>query len=291
MPRHRFHLPPPLVERVLLRLGFGSRPEPALASLRRLYAAWCQRVPFDNLRKLIHVRAGDPGPLPGDDPVDFFEGWLRYGAGGTCWAGNGALQALLRSLGFDARRGLGTMLAAPNVPPNHGTVIVEIESQRYLLDASILHAEPLPLHERAPAQIAHCAWGVRCERRGRQWLLHWRPLHSLSGLDCRIERLRVSAQEFQQRHERSRPWSPFNYSAYARSNRGEAVIGIAFGQQLELDGTGTRQTEISAPQRARFLIERLGIDAALVERLPPDLPLPPAPDSATARGLHPTAAG
>ncbi|MGA8705642.1 MAG: arylamine N-acetyltransferase [Steroidobacteraceae bacterium] len=292
MTRDGFHLPPPLLERVLQRLGFQSRPKLAFEPLRRLYTAWCQRVPFDNLRKLIHVRAGDPGPLPGDDPVDFFEGWLRHGAGGTCWAANGALHALLRSLSFDARRGLGTMLAAPNLPPNHGTVIVLIDARRYLLDASILHGEPLPLDEHAPTQIVHGAWGVRCERRGRNWFVHWRPLHTLSGLECRIERLRVSATEFQQRHERSRPWSPFNYSVYARSNRGDAVIGVAFGRQLELDGGGDwRQTEISAPQRAQFLIERLGIGAQLVERLPLDLPLPPPPESVTARGRRAAAAG
>lgn len=290
MVRHRFDLPPPLLERVLLRLGFRSRPEPAFEPLRQLYAAWCQRVPFDNLRKLIQLRAGDPGPLPGDDPVDFFEAWLRYGAGGTCWAGNGALHALLRALGFDARRGLGTMLVAPDVPPNHGTVLVPIDSRRYLLDASVLHGEPLLLDQDAPTQVMHGAWGASCERRGRHWVVHWRPLHAPQGLDCRIERLRVPAREFHQRHERSRPWSPFNFSAYVRSNRGESAIGIAFGQQVELGPHGSvRRFEPSLAQRAQLLIERLGIDAVLVERLPPDLPLPPAPDSATARQGRPAA--
>ena len=146
--------------------------------------------------------------------------------------------------------------------------------------------------------------------------MHWRPLHAPSGLDCRIERLRVSAQEFPRRHELSRPWSPFNYSAYARSNRGEAVLGVAFGRRVELDDSGahqgeinardgprytrngrfqldaggTRQTEIGVRERAQFLIERLAIAAELVERLPPDLPLPPPPDSATARGVRTAAA-
>lgn len=36
-----------------------------------LYAAWCRSVPFDNTRKLIALRAGDPGPLPGDSPRGF----------------------------------------------------------------------------------------------------------------------------------------------------------------------------------------------------------------------------
>ena len=289
MSRRCFYLiPPQLAERVLTRLGFAAAPEPDYQGLRRLYAAWCQRVPFDNVRKLIHLRGEQlTGPLPGDEAEDFFEAWLRHGVGGTCWAGNGALHALLRSLGFDTHRGLGTMLVAPNVPPNHGTVVVRCEDKRYLVDASILHGEPLALDERAPTTIAHGAWGVHCARTAGHWHVRWRALHALQGVDCRIERLRTSALSFHERHERSRPWSPFNFSVYARANRGSTVIGTAFGQRVQVDGGGVaRQRELPAPQRAQFLIEGLGMDAALIALLPPDLPLPPPPDSASAERLR-----
>src|SRR5690348_16732226 len=103
-------LPAELVERVLAKLGFARRPEPTLENLRRLYGAWCQRVPFDNVRKLIHLRAGNRGPLPGGTAEDFFEAWLKHGTGGTCWANAGACHALWQSLGFDVERGLGTMM-------------------------------------------------------------------------------------------------------------------------------------------------------------------------------------
>jgi len=116
-----------LVERVLTKLGVAARPDPALEVLRLIYAAWCRRVPFDNVRKLIHLRAGNFGPLPGSTGEDFFEAWLKHGTGGTCWPGAGALQTLLASLGFAATRGIGTMLAAPNLPPNHGSVLLLIE--------------------------------------------------------------------------------------------------------------------------------------------------------------------
>jgi N-hydroxyarylamine O-acetyltransferase len=103
-----------LLERVLMRLGMSMRPAPTLNGLQTFYAAWCRKVPFDNVRKLIHVHNHNPGPLPGDDAAEFFEAWLTYGTGGTCWAGNEALHALLVSLGFQASRGMGTVLAAPN---------------------------------------------------------------------------------------------------------------------------------------------------------------------------------
>jgi len=82
-----------LLEQVLSRLGLSDRPAPTLDGLQTLYAAWCRKVPFDNVRKLIHLHDHTPGPLPGDDPAEFLTAWLTYGTGGTCWAGNGALHA------------------------------------------------------------------------------------------------------------------------------------------------------------------------------------------------------
>lgn len=69
-------------------------------------------MPFDNVRKLIHLSSQNPAALAGDDATDFFEAWLRHGAGGTCWPGHGALHSLLSALGFDADRAVGTMMAS-----------------------------------------------------------------------------------------------------------------------------------------------------------------------------------
>ena len=267
-----------MTERVLARLGFSRPPAPDGQGLRDIYGAWCRKVPFDNVRKLIHLRSERSSPLPGDTAEDFFEAWLQYGTGGTCWAGNGALQTLLRTLGFEAERGLATMLAAPDIPPNHGTVLVRCEGRRLMVDASILHGEPLPLLEKSATAIGHAAWGVQCSRQARHWRIHWRPLHATHGLDCRIEQLRTSALAFREWHEKSRPWSPFNYSVYARVNRGDTVLGVAFGQRVKLDATGAARQDLLPPeQRAQFLIESIGLQESIVARLPPDLPLPPFP--------------
>jgi arylamine N-acetyltransferase len=281
----RSRLPAGLVERVLERLGLSSAPPPDRAGLGAVYGAWCRKVPFDNVRKLIHLRSAQSGVLPGDTPEDFFDAWLLHGTGGTCWAGNGALQALLRSLGFDALRVVATMVVAPDLPPNHGSVMVRCEAARYLVDASILHGEPLALEESAPTLIAHGAWGVRCARLARRWMIGWRPLHATQGIDCRIERLAASAQEFHERHEQSRPWSPFNYALYARVNRGDTVLGTAFGQRVTLLADGeVRQGALDPAQRAEFLLEQIGLSESIVALLPPDLPMPPPPKSQAASG-------
>jgi arylamine N-acetyltransferase len=273
-----------LLERVLAGLGLSNRPTPDLSGLQAVYAAWCRKVPFDNVRKLIHVHNHDPGPLPGDNPTDFFEAWLTYGTGGTCWSGNGALYALLVTLGFAASRGIGTMLVAPAIPPNHGTVLVTCEGIRYVVDASILHSAPLPLHEHAPTEIVHPAWGVQCAQRDGHWYIRWRPLHMPEGLDCRLDVMTATREQFQALHEQTRPWSPFNYELSARLIRGDTIVGAAVGKRVELDSTGgVIRTPCSDADRRRVLIEELGMHEEIVHRLPLDTPPPPPPWSRTAQ--------
>ncbi|ETX06535.1 MAG: hypothetical protein ETSY2_16550 [Candidatus Entotheonella gemina] len=277
-------LTPGSLERVLLKLGFTEHPAPTMEGLQRLYAAWCRKVPFDNIRKLVHMNTQDAGPLPGDDAADFFEAWLAYGTGGTCWAGNGALHTLLVSLGFQAARGLCTMLIAPDIPPNHGSVVVTHDETPYVVDASMLHSEPLRLDASSPTAIVHPAWGVQCERRGDQWFIRWRPLFGAEGLDCRFEDLSVTRDTFRERHEATREWSPFNYELHIRLICGETIVGAALGQRVELDRHGAFvQTRIEEDERQRLLIDELGIHEEMVHRLPSDRPTPPPPWSRTAQ--------
>lgn len=280
----RDHLAPALVERIVERLGLSTLPPPTLTGLHILYAAWCRHVPFDNVRKLIHLYHRDPRPLPGDDATEFFTAWLAYGAGGTCWAGNGALHALLISLGFQAERGRGTMLVAPNIPPNHGTVLVTCDAERYVVDASILHDTPLRLDVSQPTAIVHPAWGVQCGQRDGVWHMRWRPLHLPEGFDCRLDQLEVTREVFRVAHEETRPWSPFNYELYARLLCGDAVVGVTGGHRVALDGAGgVQRTPLQGDARLRVLIDELGMQEALVRRLPPDRPTPPPPWSRTAQ--------
>jgi N-hydroxyarylamine O-acetyltransferase len=269
---------PALQERVLARLGLPRAPEPTGDGLARLYGAWCRHVPFDNIRKLIHLRRGDAGPMPGTDAADFFESWLRHGTGGTCWSGHTALHALLESLGFEVLRGVGTMLVAPDIPPNHGTVVVVLDGTRYLVDASILHGTPMAI-EVEDGGVAHGAWGVRTRRApNAPTFVRWRPIHMAEGLDCRIDAIGVPAGHFVAAHEGTRAWSPFNYSLYARANRDERVIGAAFGQWIEFDAHGgVTQRALGSDERVRLLVEVLGISEEMATAVPPDVPMPPPP--------------
>lgn len=267
-----------LLERVLAKLGFSKIPEPSLETLGALYAAWCRNVPFDNVRKLIHVQRGDAAVLPGTNAEDFLEAWLRWGTGGTCWSGAGACHALLSAVGFSAERGIATMLVAPDLPPNHGTVRVNLEGNFFLLDSSILHGAPLPLIHEEPTAVDHPAWGVRCSWRDGKAYISWRPLHKVDGFECRLERFGATAREYDEFYERTREWSPFNYEVTARRNVGSEVRGIAFGQAVVLRNDGSVSSEpVATTERNRVLIEDLGISEEIVVQIPDDTPTPPPP--------------
>ena len=184
------------------------------------------------------------------------------------------------------------MLEVPNLPPNHGTVRVRFDGRHCLVDTSILHGKPLRLPETGENRLEHPAWGVRCSPRDGRWHIGWRPLHRLEGFERRLEGFGVAREEFERRHEETRPWSPFNYELTARLNRGGSVVGIVSGHRVVLHGDGTvDRIPVAEPERKRLLVDELGLSEELVDRLPPDVPTPPPPGSHTAAALSREAVG
>ena len=131
-----------LLTRVTDRLGIPSAVPNSREGLALVYGAWSRTVPFDNIRKMISLRAGDQR-LSGHDASEFFENFLDHGSSGTCWPSSNALFALLASLGFDARRVAGAMFNMPAI--NHGSVKVRLDEVDWLADSSMLSGVPLPL--------------------------------------------------------------------------------------------------------------------------------------------------
>jgi hypothetical protein len=103
------------------------------------------------------------------------------------------------------------------------------------------------------------------------------------GMDCRIERLDVTADLFRERHEATRLWSPFNYQAYARSVRGDSMMSVSFGERVEQTSDGRiLRSPLDEEGRKRSLIEEFGMSEEIVSQLPSDVPTPPPPWSKTA---------
>ncbi len=265
MPPKTDQLSPELVEQILTKLGFSEPPSVDFTGLSRLYKAWCHKVPFDNIRKRIHLAKNNAFLLPGDDDAEFYRGWLRYGVGGTCWAGNAALCALLDALGFSCARGIATMQTDTKQPPNHGTVCVECENKKFLVDASILHNTPLLLDPNQSSSIDHQAWGLTCSPLARHWSILWRPLHMPGGCTCRIEEFSVTRNTFRQLNEASRTNSPFNDTLYIRLNAVESVIGISNGASITFSPSGKILKKFQSHESIRkLLIEKMGISEEIL---------------------------
>jgi N-hydroxyarylamine O-acetyltransferase len=263
-----------LVDAVLTRLGV-ERPQCDLVGLRSVYAAWCGSVPFDNTLKLIHTAEELPGPLPGSTADVFFDTWLEHGTGGTCWAGNGSLHDFLAALGFDVGRAIATMLSAPDVRgPNHGSVIVTIDGERWIADASILSGNPIRMLE--PGSDVGSTPLPRFEWFGDKPAVRWRALSAPDGFPCRIDRIGADWHEWDALHQRTKAWSPFNYQLTARLLRGHESVGAAQGQRFVFQRDGTLDAlPLEGEARTRFLVEELGISERIARRVPRDRPVPP----------------
>lgn len=265
------------IEAVLEKLE-ADLSTPDLAGLCSIYAAWCSKVSFDSSLKMIYLHAGGSGPLPGSTAESFFQSWLKQGTGGTCWAGNGALHDLLDALGFDVERAIATMLPAPDIrSPNHGSVIVTLDSVRWIADASILSGKPIRIPE--PDEPPTDGPLPRFEWYEYKPSVVWRMLAAPEGFPCRIERIGADVPEWDAYHQRTANWSPFNHQLNLRVLRGESSIGIALGQRFEFDKDGRLATEqLDRDGRLRFMIEDIGISEESAARVPDDSPVPPRPE-------------
>ena len=273
-----FELPVGLVDAVLDRLGVATPAAADGAALARVYAAWCQSVPFDNVLKRLWLEEQWPGRLPGSTAVDFFRDWLEYRTGGTCWAGNGALFALLRALGFRVELGAATMMSAPDTPgPNHGTVVVTLGGARFVTDASILSDTPLRLPDPGETPPPPAALPAVQVVDGRTVIL-WRTVRQPEGFTCRIERIGLSEDEWDALHQHTAIWSPFNFATSARLNRGPDAVGYGAGVTYRIRPDGALESQpASRAAMVRFLAETLEIDGTVADRLPEDRPVPPRP--------------
>ena len=61
-------------------------------------------------------------------------------------------------------------------------------------------------------------------------------------------------------------------------------MGVSHGQRVEFDGAGgVYHTPLAGDDRLRVLVDELGMQEKIVQRLPLDTPTPPPPWSRTAQ--------
>ncbi len=270
-------LSPELIERVLAKLGLTDRPTLDLAGLNALYAACCGRFSFDNIQKRIWIAGDQTTPLTGGDPTEFFENWLTHGTGGTCWPVSGGMAAMVQSLGFDARRIAGTVIAEGSPgPANHGSVIVTLDGIDHLVDPGFGSFTVLPLVSGTPASAGEGIYKIHAvptedgfdilfyfgHKREEPILFRTEPEHDP-----------VDHAFFLARYDWSSKNGPFNDALLARRHFPDRILSIFRLNKFTVaaDGAVTK-TEITDAERKAALIDELGLSEEIVEALPPDVP-------------------
>jgi N-hydroxyarylamine O-acetyltransferase len=252
-----------LRDRVLDRFGLSSAPPTNLTGLQLLYGRWCEKVPFDNIRKMIALRTGDTSPLPGIRADDFFETWLADGAGGTCWPGANALWALLVSAGFDARRVAGSMRDTGIV--THGTVKVAIDGMDWLVDSSLLTLVPIEIGPRVTGH-ADPIVSVEVEPTNDGHLVWFEVAPGTQAFPCRLLVDPASVEFFEQRYEASRTVSPFNQRITARRHEPGRATLLVGPSRIVKTTTGQDSCDLTRIQVCECLRDEFGLSGRLIDR-------------------------
>jgi arylamine N-acetyltransferase len=254
-----------LVERAFERLGLRPRPRPDRAGLEALYTAWCSHVPFDNLRKRIALAGGGPERLPGGLPEDFLAAWLEHGTGGTCWPSSNGLHALVSAAGFDVRRISASMFDRND--HNHGSLIVRLGGEEWLVDSSMLCGAPIRLARGVASDDRDPVHPIRVEPAGDGFLVHWGMTQSTNTIPCRLMSDPVDEKFYLERYEISRGYSVFNTALYVRRNFPGKLVSFVGRVRFEKTASGVTSRELSPPEVRRALVEELGYSAAIVGEL------------------------
>lgn len=252
-------LAPALRDEVLRRIGIGGPVSLDLDGLRRVYRAWCAHVGFDNVRKVVALRTGQP--LPGRTAEDFFEAWLETGASATCWPSSNALYELLRALGFDARRGAGSMRDTGSI--DHGTTRVAIGGGTWLVDSSMLTIEPLRLDGQVTIG-SDPVFGAEAEPDAGTHVVWADFPPNPAFLPCRLLPDPITREFHLDSYEGSREGSTFNRRVYAiRNAPGEKRL-IVGHSRISKTASGIERRELTRAELCAALQEEVGIGEALV---------------------------
>jgi len=269
-------LSPDLLERVLAKLGLSDHPSLDLDGLNALFAAFCGNVPaIDNILKRIWLAGNQTTPLTGGDPTEYFENLLTHGAGGTCYPTNGAVCALVSSLGFDARRIAGCIVMEQYPGTNHGSVVVTLDGIDYLVDGNFGAYEVLPLMpgrttstgqglnqiKAVPVENGFEVMWYQSFKREEPLVFRTEPEHDP-----------VDHSFFLTLYDETKKISVFNDTLIICRRYPDSIVTLGREKAVVAADNTMTKTEISDTERKKMLVEEFGISEEIAAMLPPDVP-------------------
>lgn len=268
-------LSPDLLERVLAKLGLSDHPSLDRSGLNGLYAAFCGKVAaIDNILKRIWLTGDQATPLTGGDPTDYFENWLTHGTGGTCYPTNGAMYALVSSLGFDTRRIAGCIVMDEYPGTNHGSVVVTLDGVDYLVDGCFGAFEVLPL---VPGRATFTRQGLNQIKavpveNGFE-IIWYTSINREQPLTFRTEPEHdpVDHNFFLTYYDETKKISVFNDTLFICRRYPDSIVTLGREKAVVSADNTLTKTEIDDTGRKRVLVEEFDISEEIAAALPPDV--------------------
>ena len=170
------------VDGYLARLGFAGRPEPTLETLVELHHRHLDAVPYENLAIML-------GAPTSADPAETLDRVAAGGNAGYCFHHNGAVELVLRDLGFTVERHPAAMLEEVGSTGHLDHLVLVVSGLptaanpggRWWPDLGYGDGfrDPLPLLEGVHRQGAFVYRIARLSDRG--WTFHHDPSNSFLG--------------------------------------------------------------------------------------------------------------
>jgi N-hydroxyarylamine O-acetyltransferase len=274
------HTEPPFspaqVTAYLSRVGIARPDRPDTDYLRRLHRRHLHTVPFENLS--IHL--GEDIPLETDALYDKIVSRRR---GGYCYEVNGALAALLRSLGYRVSL-LAARVHGPTGfgPLSHLALRVDTD-EPWLVDVGFGRNPELPLRLNNPGEQAdtHGVFRIQTTDEGDF------DVYRDGAVIYRIEQRPRELDDFKPAHWYQRTWpgSHFTQSPFATLFTDHGTITLAGRRLITTEGTTRHEEEFKSDEQVLAAYRKhFGLDLDRIPTPPTLAPFaspgtPPAADT------------
>jgi N-hydroxyarylamine O-acetyltransferase len=241
------------VDRYLSRLGFTERPEPTVAGLTELHRRHLDAVPYDNLAIML----GRP------DPTDPRRTLARIAAGGNagyCFHQNGAVEVVLRDLGFAVERRSGHVQGRAHPHLTHLVLLVTIDGRRWWPDLGLGDGLRDPV-EVVAGEIRQGPFRYELtDVAGDEWTFRHDPSGSFGALDIRAPR--PADADVTAAHEvLSGPDGRFT-KVFVAQRRDDAGAETVRGIRHQRKGGGAFTRDLADYDEWRAAVESLGVSLA-----------------------------
>jgi arylamine N-acetyltransferase len=244
-------------------LFLGQALQPGLQDrvlLRRVAEAF-NRLPYENLTKIIKDAESGSAAESRRMPGEVLREHIRFGTGGTCFSLTATLLHIVRTLGFRAEPILADRQYGPNT---HCALLVWIGGEPHLLDPGYLILDPIPLWEQSDRRI----------NSGFQELILFRGPGridlSTAGRDKALYRLTyrtdpAEPEEFLRAWDESFRWEMMKYPVLTRATNGKQLYLRSNYMQVRASGTIERKA-IPGQQLAFRIASDFGIASEVALR-------------------------